>query len=270
MAVLNDLVGTFETLWPPALAETWDAPGLVTGSSTAQIRKALLTVDLTHEVLEQAIQDGVDLVLAHHPYLMRGVNTMSESTVKGSVISDAIRNGISIYSAHTNADSAVNGVSEVFAKALGILDPKPLIANSDGVGLGRYGQLAASVTLGELATRLAKVLPPTASGIRVAGDYRQQVRSVGLCGGAGDSLLPEAQQVGLDVFITADLRHHVVQDAREARFVGKDTAIIDVSHWASEWLWLEQAAQDLRKLHSDVVFEVCDLRTDPWDFVVTQ
>jgi putative NIF3 family GTP cyclohydrolase 1 type 2 len=94
---------------------------------------------------------------------------------------------------------------------------------------------------------------------------------VAVCGGAGDSFIQAATSAKADVYVTADLRHHVVQDAREAAALSDGTpAIIDVSHWASEWLWLEQAAQELRKLHPEVEFEVCDLRTDPWDFVITQ
>jgi dinuclear metal center YbgI/SA1388 family protein len=270
MAKLSQLVDSFEQLWPINLVEAWDTPGLVVGHSGASVSKVLLSVDLTFEVLEQAVEGGFDLILAHHPYLMRGVTTVSESTVKGAVIARAIRSGVGIYAAHTNADSATNGVSDSLANALGISNAAPMVESSEKQGLGRFGSLAAPVSLGEIATRLARLLPATATGVRVAGDYNQIVHTVGVCGGAGDSLLPLAKTLGLDLYVTADLRHHVVQDAREERFVGKDIAVIDVSHWASEWLWLEQASQDLRKLHSDVQFEVCDLRTDPWDFVVTQ
>jgi len=270
MAKVLDLIHSFDQLWPIRLAEPWDTPGLLVGQADASVGKVLLTVDLTFDVLDLAIQGGFDFVLAHHPYLMRGVNTLSESTVKGGVVSQAIRAGVAVYAAHTNADSASNGVSDSLADAVGIIGALPMVESTDGQGLGRFGKLDSPRSLGEIATVLARVLPATASGIRVAGDYHQLISSVGVCGGAGDSLLPDAKKLGLDLFVTADLRHHVVQDMREERFVGKDIAIIDVSHWASEWLWLERAAQDLRKLHSDVQFEVCDLRTDPCDFVVTQ
>jgi dinuclear metal center YbgI/SA1388 family protein len=270
MAKVQDLVQSFEQLWPSLLAESWDTPGLVVGQAGASVGKVLLTVDLTYEVLDHAIQGDFDFILAHHPYLMRGVTTLSEETVKGSVVTRAIRAGVAVYAAHTNADSAVNGVSDSLANALGIAGASPMVESVDGQGLGRFGVLDSPKSLGDIATGLARLLPATATGVRVAGDFHQIIRSVGVCGGAGDSLLPEAKKLDLDLFVTADLRHHVVQDIREERFVGKDIAIIDVSHWASEWLWLERAAQDLRKLHSDVLFEVCDLRTDPWDFVVTQ
>ena len=270
MATVANLADTFEELWPRELAESWDAPGLLVGGLQDCVTKVLLTVDLTFEVLDEAVAGGFDLILAHHPYLLRGVNALGENTAKGALVSRTIRSGVAVFSVHTNADSAVNGVSDSLANALGLFDSQPMVGSLANQGLGRFGNLVEPLSLGEIASRLARQLPATAAGVKVAGDYSNLVQRIGVCGGAGDSLLPVAQELNLDLFVSADLRHHVVQDAREHRFVGKDMAIIDVSHWASEWLWLEQAAQDLRKLHSDVEFQVCDLRTDPWDFVVTQ
>lgn len=272
MTVLGSLISTFEQRWPLAQAEAWDAPGLVAGSPNQEVSRVLLTVDVTAETVQAAIDGGFDLLLAHHPYLMRGVTTVAENTAKGAVLANAIRSNLAIYAAHTNADIVENGVSDVLAKALGISNPKPLEPGLlPNQGAGRIGRIDHTTTLGEFATRVARVLPASATGVRVAGDYNQEVNVVALCGGAGDSYLGAAVTAGADVYLTSDLRHHVVQDAREAaRLNAASPAIIDVSHWAAEWLWLEQAALEMRKIHSEVVFEVCDLRTDPWDFVVTQ
>lgn len=272
MTTLTDLIRTFEQRWPLAQAESWDAPGLVAGKTTQTVARVLLTVDVTAEVVQTAIDGGFNLLLAHHPYLMRGVSTVSEETAKGSVLANAIRGELAIYAAHTNADIVVNGVSDVLAKALGLVSPEPLVPGAiGGEGAGRIGLLADTTSLGEFAMQVARVLPASASGVRVAGNYEQPINRVALCGGAGDSYLSNAVAAGADVYLTSDLRHHVVQDVREqAMLNGGTPAIIDVSHWAAEWLWLEQAASELRRIHSNVVFEVCDLRTDPWDFVVTQ
>jgi putative NIF3 family GTP cyclohydrolase 1 type 2 len=97
------------------------------------------------------------------------------------------------------------------------------------------------------------------------------VRRVALCGGAGDAFISEALSSGADVYVTSDLRHHPAQDAREsATAIGSDLALIDISHWAAESLWLDVAAKELEKALPGVKFEVSDLRTDPWDFAVTQ
>jgi putative NIF3 family GTP cyclohydrolase 1 type 2 len=91
-----------------------------------------------------------------------------------------------------------------------------------------------------------------------------------LVGGAGDSFLPLAVGAGIDVFITSDLRHHPAQDFIEQANLTNGPALIDVSHWAAEWVWLDNAAKQLSAKHPEVEFVVSDLRTDPWDFAVMQ
>ena len=269
---LGQLTAAFEKLWPLSGAEDWDAPGLVTGSESQRVSRVLLTVDVTTEIITESIDGEFDLVLAHHPYLLRGINSLSETFAKGATLSNAIRAGVSIYAAHTNADVVTNGVSAVMAEAFGVQNAKPLVAAADvSIGHGRVGKLAAPIMLGDFARLIAKVLPSTATGIRVAGHFDQEIQTVAVCGGAGDSFIAAAVAAGADVYVTSDLRHHPVQDAREqSLFSGGTPAMIDVAHWASEWLWLEVAAGQLSKLFPNVQFVVSQIRTDPWDFVVTQ
>jgi dinuclear metal center YbgI/SA1388 family protein len=276
---LKVLVSTFEELWPLAGAESWDSPGLVSGNPGQSVSKILLSVDVTSEVLAEAKAASCDLVLSHHPVLFKPVNTVSEISAKGSLLTHAISAGIAIYSAHTNADIVPDGVSDTLAKQLGLTGAKPLVASAGSdsgtsdkeIGHGRIGQLAEPIKLGDFARAIAKVLPATASGVRVAGDFNQLVRTVAVCGGAGDEFIPNAQELGADVYVTSDLRHHVTQEAREESIARKQPmALIDVSHWASEWLWLNQAASQLKALHPELELLVSDLRTDPWEFVVTQ
>lgn len=264
------LLDQFAGLWPLDGAESWDAPGLVSGSPDQTITKVLLTVDVTSAVIDYAAQEGFNLVLAHHPYLMRGVTNLAESNPKGAVIASAIRSSVAIYAAHTNADIVENGVSDAIAKALGLVNITPLAQRQQNVGHGRIGVLPNAVPLGEFARLVAKTLPSTAAGVKVAGDYNQLVQKVALCGGAGDSFITDAQQQLADVYLSSDLRHHPAQDAREFAAHSNNMALIDVAHWASEWLWLDVAAQQLRTLNPELEFEVCDLNTDPWDFVITQ
>jgi dinuclear metal center YbgI/SA1388 family protein len=269
---LAQLISKFDSLWPLAGAEDWDAPGLVSGSPSQRISRVLLSVDVTAEIVSEAVNGQFDLVLAHHPFLLRGVQTISEGTAKGAVLSTAVRNDIAIYAAHTNADVVECGVSQVLAESFGIQNSKPLVATrSSEIGHGRVGDLPETIKLGELARLIAKVLPSTATGVRVAGDFDQPVKRIALCGGAGDSFIAAAVEANADVYVTSDLRHHPVQDAREnARVSGGAPAIIDVSHWASEWLWLEVAAEQLASVFPNVQFVVSHLRTDPWDFTITQ
>jgi dinuclear metal center YbgI/SA1388 family protein len=265
---LHETIAVFETLWPLALADEWDAPGLVTGNPEASVTKVLLTVDVTSDVIAEANEAQCDLVLAHHPYLLRGVKTLAETTAKGRVVTSAIRQSIAIYATHTNADVVENGVSDVLATQIGLANVKPLVpTQSASIGHGRIGDFKDAISLGDLAVALGRLLPATAGGIKVSGDFGAQVKTVALCGGAGDSFLNVAQQAGADVYITSDLRHHPAQDSRET---APSMALIDISHWAAESLWLEVAAVQLAERLPAVEFVVSQQRTDPWDFVVTQ
>jgi putative NIF3 family GTP cyclohydrolase 1 type 2 len=131
--------------------------------------------------------------------------------------------------------------------------------------------LTDDLTLGDLAKVIARKLPTTATGVRVAGSFETPVQRVALCGGAGDSFIEDAYARGADVFITSDLRHHPVQEILErARAEGRSFALIDISHWAAEWIWLEWAAEDIHDRFASVQVVVSELRTDPWDFAITQ
>jgi len=104
----------------------------------------------------------------------------------------------------------------------------------------------------------------------VAGDSERLISRVGLVAGAGDGFLSIASQSGIDLFITSDLRHHPAQDFIEQSKLDAGPALLDIAHWAAEWVWLDQAAGQLSSMHRDVEFIVSDLRTDPWDFAVMQ
>lgn len=268
---VREVEDVIEGLWPIAGAESWDAPGLLSGSPDAPVASIHLAVDAVAETVDEAIAAGAGLLLVHHPLLLRGVTTVAETTYKGALLAKLIRADCALVAAHTNADIVDNGVSSVIARRLGLVNEVPLVAGAvPGTGLGRAGDLPETVTLGRLARLLADLLPATATGIRVAGSYEAPVSRVALCGGAGDSLLGSPEVQAADVYITSDLRHHPASEARERAALGTGPALIDVSHWASEWLWLDVAATQLRDALPGLDVTVSDIRTDPWDFVVTQ
>ena len=268
---LKQTISSFEKLWPVSLAEDWDVVGLVTGSLAQEVTKVLLTVDVTLDVVEHAKSISADVIFAHHPLLLRGVTSLSEDSVKGSVISELIRSNIALYSAHTNADSVETGTSAVIAKALGLLDSKPLAPVSVNKGIGQIGHFATPVTLGDLAAKLNDILPTTATGVRVAGEFSRTVSKVALCAGAGDAYLELALDSGADVYITSDLRHHKAQELLElAKARGVQFSLIDISHWAAEFVWLETAKRELQEELPQVTFEICDIRTDVFDFLMNK
>jgi dinuclear metal center YbgI/SA1388 family protein len=266
---LADVQSVVETLWPRSGAESWDAVGLVAGDPTADVRSIRLAVDAVLDTVDEAIAAGDDLLLTHHPLLLRGVTSVAEDRYKGAVIARLIRGGCALLAAHTNADVVADGTSAVFARALGLTALRPLEPAPDGAsGLGRVGELPQPTALGRFARAVADVLPATAQGVRVAGEYDREVRTVALCAGAGDAFLQHPAVLAADVYVTSDLRHHPASEAAEAARLSRGPALVDVSHWASEWLWLEVAAAQLRAALPDVVVAVSELRTDPWEFAI--
>jgi len=261
---VRDVIDVVRSAYPESVAADWDTGiGLTCGDPDAVIGSVLLAVDAERATVSEAIATGAGLLLTHHPLLFRPVQSVAADTAKGALLHALITGGVAHFAAHTNADVAVNGVNDALADALGLIDARPLVPldGQPGVGSGRVGALAARLSLREFARLVADRLPATVAGVRAAGDPERVVRTVALCGGAGDSYLADAAAAGADVYLTSDLRHHVV-----AEFVTEagNPAVVDVAHWAGEWPWLARAAALLQTALPDLAVTVSTLRTDPW------
>lgn len=262
---VGQVVRMLERRYPPEFAADWDAVGLACGDPHATVTRVLFAVDPVQAVVDEALLLQADLIVTHHPLLLRGVHSVAAVTHKGSVLHALITHGIALFSAHTNADHADPGVSDALADALGVIDTRPLVPEGDDsrVGTGRVGRLDETLTFSALVDRVADRLPATAQGVRAAGDPDRLVETIAVCGGSGDAFLGDAARVA-DVYITSDLRHHRAQD----HLVDGGCALIDVAHWASEWPWLPVAADALRRdVEADgstVEVHVSTLVTDPW------
>lgn len=258
---LSRLVERLEELYPPHLAEEWDRVGLITGHPDSEIDKVLVAVDPVAKVLEQAIEVGAQLIVTHHPLYLRGTSFVAATDPKGCLIHRLIENGIALFNAHTNADSAEGGVADCLAAAVGLENTRPLLPLSEHTGSGRIGNLPAALPLKDFAQQVAQALPDCPAGILVGGDLEAKVKTIAVSGGSGDSFLGDARRAGADVYICADLRHHPASEHLEA---GKPY-LICATHWASEWPWVPACARHLE--HSfcgELTVEVSKICTDPW------
>ncbi|WP_390625293.1 Nif3-like dinuclear metal center hexameric protein [Corynebacterium anserum] len=125
-ATVGDVINVMETAYPPYLAESWDAVGLVCGDPTENVKHVAFALDCTDAVAERAIAENADMLIVHHPLLMRGVTTVAADTPKGRIVHRLIRHGVALFSAHTNADSARPGVNDCLAELLGVTPGEPL------------------------------------------------------------------------------------------------------------------------------------------------
>jgi dinuclear metal center YbgI/SA1388 family protein len=365
---LADVIDVLDAAYPPRLARDWDSVGLVCGDPAEAVDSVTIAVDATPAVVAEVPDRG--LLLAHHPLLLGGVDTVAASTAKGALLHRLIRTGRALFTAHTNADAASPGVSDALAAALGLAVDEvlaPVAAgpdldkwvvfvppeNADAVrealfaagagqigdyshcswsvtgigqflphdgaspaigsvgaverlaedrveviaaarlrgrlltamraahpyeepafdilalapipgpaGLGRIGSLPTPEPLSAFVSRVQDALPATSWGVRASGESDAKVFRVAVCGGAGDSLLDTVAAADVQAYVTADLRHHPVDEHRRV----SDVALVDVAHWASEYPWCAQAAELLRSHFSDSLpVRVSTIRTDPWN-----
>ncbi|WP_026460167.1 Nif3-like dinuclear metal center hexameric protein [Schaalia suimastitidis] len=265
---LADVIGRIEAWYPRHSAEEWDRVGLILGDPQRHISRILLAVDPVSATVGQCVDGNFDLLLTHHPLYLRGTSFLPENDPKGKMVADLIRANAALYCAHTNADVAHDGVADALARLVGLTECQPLVphgvdAHGYTIGLGRIGTIATT-TLADFANRVAAVLPAGPHGLYVAGDEATPVTRIAVSGGAGDHFLAQARQMGADVFLTADLRHHPASEHIE----GGGPALLCASHWATEWPWLPLLADKLRdSAEADNVslgVEVSTIVTEPW------
>ena len=256
--LLAEVVAALDEAYPPALAEPWDAVGLVCGDPGVRVRRVLLAVDPVEAVVAEALALGADLLVTHHPLYLRGTSSVAATTGKGRAVHALVRGCCALLAAHTNADSAAPGVSDALADLFGLTGTVPLAPQGDGrTGLGRVGELPGPVPFAQLLEQAEQVLPRTAWGVRGAGDPDLEVRRLAVCGGAGDSLLHAAAAAGAQAMLTSDLRHHAAAEGPQG------LALLDAAHWATEWPWLPVAAAALAQ-RTGLDVHVSTLVTDPF------
>ncbi len=274
----RELVTVVEDLYPPRLKSDWDQIGLVCGRLNETITGVVVAVDLTREVIDFAQDSGANFILVHHPLFLTGVHEVSETSFKGELVHRLIEGKIALMVAHTNADAANTGVSDALAATLGLTVVAPIepIKSSSAdageqgageevaLGVGRVGELEEPIALKDFAYLVARQTPATAQGVRVAGDPEQLVKRVAVCGGSGDSYLGLMDSLAVDVYLTSDLKHHRTRDHIDAG----GCAVVDIPHWASEFPWCGEAAEQiafrLQVIGVGVPVAVYERPTDPW------
>ena len=149
MMLLSDIIKSIEDFAPKYIKEDFDNVGLMVGDKKRGISKILLALDCTNEVIEEAKINGVDLIITHHPLIFRKPSSITTDTLQGSKIMELIKHDIALYSAHTNLDSAENGMNETIAKLVGLKESKLIEVNfkDNKAGIGRIGLLEEEVSI---------------------------------------------------------------------------------------------------------------------------
>ena len=210
--------------WAPRdLAMPWDNVGLLVGDSGAEVRKVLVSLDVTEAVAEEAVAIGADLIVAHHPLMncaWHKVQHVTTDDAQGRTITTLLKNNVSAICMHTNLDAAEGGVNDALAEKLGLQATKPLTDEK----IGRVGTLNCEKPLVEFLQDVIKYLG--CNGLRYV-DCGKPVHRVAVGGGACGDYIPQAIAAGCDTFVTSDLRYHDFLDTTELH-------LIDAGHFPTE------------------------------------
>jgi len=243
--------------WAPARwAMESDNVGLIIGDRARPVNRVLTALDLSEEVLREAVHGHFDFIITHHPLITRHVqpiNRITADNALGKKILTLIGCGIGLFCAHTNLDMAPGGVNDILFECLDLKEKEPLIPpeNPDFPTLGLIGKLSQPMTLAALADHVSRML--SINMARYVGRGDLIVESIGLCSGNGTQ--PQMLQAVLakkcDVYITGDIGYHMAMDALE-----NGLALIDGTHYATEIPVAEVIAQYIKKAAEEQGFEL--------------
>lgn len=247
-----------EKLAPLELAFEWDNVGLQIGDPQALVSTVLVTLTVTQAVLEKALANKVDLIIAHHPLIFKPLQKIRTDEPQGSLLATILKNNLAVYISHTNLDQAPQGLNHWLARDLKLQDVKVLIPSSGpGVGLGRLGTIRTT-SLEQLAQDLETFWGVP---IRIVGDPNRTITTVAAIGGSGGDFVWQAKAAGAHVLITGDVSYHDALDAESL-----DLALLDAGHFATEQVMVEEVARYLRNSFESYLTIIKETSANPFRF----
>lgn len=207
--------------------ESWDNSGAQIYFKDEAVENVVVSLDLFDEVVDMAIEKNAKLIITHHPMFFSSIKSIDNSNYIGKNIIKAIKNDISIYSAHTTLDIAEGGVNDLLCSLLKLDGVKGLYRTENGFYLGKTGRLKKKTSLEDFVELLKITL--NTKNIRVYGKKTNFVEQVSLCGGSGSDFISLAAEEKSDVYITGDIKYHDGQRAYE-----EGITLIDIGHFNGE------------------------------------
>lgn len=227
---------------PKSYACDWDNVGLLVGREDKEIQKIYIALDATDEAIEEAIANGADMLLTHHPMIFKGMKRVTQEDFIGRRIIRLIQNDMVYYAMHTNFD--VMGMADLAADYLGISDTRVLeitsVSETGEEGIGRYGSLKKEMTVRECCEEVKQAF--SLENVKVFGDLERKVKTAAILPGSGRSVISNALQAGVDVLITGDIDHHEGIDA-----VAQNMTVIDAGHYGVEHIFIPYMEQYLKR-----------------------
>ncbi len=270
---LGDIGEALEVWAPPGSAQEYDNVGLQVGDARRVVYRALIALDATPAVLDEARRHNATLIVTHHPLLFHPLRSLTADGLVSSLALRLAEAGIALYSIHTNLDAAPGGVSFALAEHLGLEETRFLEGEKTGddalteqpntqTGLGALGRLETPMLLSDFLQRVAERLQ--AGSLRYVGDLKSTVETVAVCGGSGSSFIGQALRAGADAYVTADVTYHRFFDVLDTD--GRPRmALIDAGHYETEALTESLLHDWLDRRFPSVEWRRTETRTSPME-----
>ena len=245
MATVKDVYAAVNQIAPFATQMDFDNAGFLVGRGEQQVTRLLVSLDITEEVVWEAVERGVELIVSHHPIIFHPARSITDETSVGRIVLALAERGIAAICAHTNLDASVGGVNDALADALSltectVLEPSGTDRAGAVIGIGRAGVLRTGTGM-DAATYAAQVKKALgANGVRYV-DAGRPVCRVAVGGGACGDMLSLACKLGCDTFVTADVKYNIFLDAK-----AEGVNLIDAGHFPTENVICPILAQKLR------------------------
>ena len=259
---IKEIVDALERFAPLPLQDGFDNAGLQVGLTDADCAGALLCLDVTEEVIDEAIGKGCNLIVSHHPLIFKGLKAIVGNSYVECCLMKAIKHDIVIFSAHTNLDNVSGGVNfkmaeKIGLKALQILEPKTGVSPEAGAGV--IGELQEPE---EDLCFMKRIKSLFAAGcVKHTAFTGRKIRRVAICGGSGAFLIPSAIEHQADVFITGEIKYH------DYFGHGKDILLAEIGHYESEQYTKEIFYQIISEAFADVRTYMTDINTNPINYL---
>lgn len=263
MKKIKDIISVMEDFAPKCLKEDFDNVGLMVGDKEKTVKKILLALDCTLDVIQEAKENDIDLIITHHPLIFRKPSSITTDTIMGKKIIELIKSDISLYSSHTNLDSAEEGLNETIVKILGfeegILLEKNKNARNSNEGLGRLVSLEEPYILEDLVVSIKEKLNiPFAKVVKGSNS----VNKIAIINGSGSDFIGRAVENGADCIITGDTTYHYASDYKEM-----GVSIIDIGHFPSEWIVFQKVIDKIKENFNGIDIIISKKSKDPYIFL---
>jgi len=258
---IENLISYINNFAPLCLQEDYDNSGLVCGNITDEINSVLITIDVTEEVVDEAIKNGDNLIISHHPLLFKGIKNLLPDNYIHRALIKAIKNNIAIFSAHTNLDSVINGVNGRIADKLNLINRRILQPKTEKaeVGMGIIAQLQSPCNPMDFLEEVKKVF--ICERIRYSNICKSKISRVAICGGSGASLIGEALKQEADIYITGDIKYHEY-------FLSENKIILaDIGHFESEQFTKEIFFELVTKKIPNFAVRFSEVKTNPVNYL---